>query len=106
MRQIPILSHIEIDQSKLVSWFDRVAKRVAALMQAWRHRFEVNQLAQLDDRALRDIGLTRGDVFAALEQPMDCDPSLKLSEWRDGGRSARMALRREANAAWRAPSVR
>ncbi len=43
---------------------------LARLMQglaAWRrHRAAVHQLADLDDRALRDIGLTRGQIRKAV----------------------------------------
>ena len=43
---------------------------LASLMQgfaAWRrHRIAVRQLADLDDRALRDIGLTRGEIRTAV----------------------------------------
>ena len=52
--------------------------RVLALVRALRHRGEVRQLAELDDRALKDIGLTRLDVLGALGEPMFKDPSTVL----------------------------
>lgn len=52
--------------------------RVLALVRALRHRGEVRQLAELDDRALKDIGLTRLDVIGALGEPMFKDPSTVL----------------------------
>lgn len=37
--------------------------RAAALLRAWRHRIrEREDLAQMDERLLKDIGLTRGDI--------------------------------------------
>ncbi|HEY8566828.1 MAG TPA: DUF1127 domain-containing protein [Beijerinckiaceae bacterium] len=57
----------------------RVAFRpVARVVQVLRHRGEVKQLADLDDRALADIGLTRSDVTRALNEPWLKDPSSVL----------------------------
>ena len=42
------------------------------------HRREVARLADLDDRALKDIGLLRSDVTAALDRPLGEDPSTLL----------------------------
>ena len=39
-----------------------------------RKRRRLQDLQQLDDRALTDIGLTRADVMAVLGQPMSVDP--------------------------------
>jgi uncharacterized protein YjiS (DUF1127 family) len=51
---------------------------IAAFVRALTHRREVHQLLDLDDRSLRDIGLTRDDVIGALAQPMAKDPSVVL----------------------------
>lgn len=41
-----------------------------ATLQQWRHRIrEREQLAGLDDRMLRDIGLTRGDAEFLINKP-------------------------------------
>ena len=45
----------------------------------WRNRKTVADLANLDDRALRDIGLTRADVRSALAVPAGGDPSRQLA---------------------------
>jgi uncharacterized protein YjiS (DUF1127 family) len=60
-------------------------KQVRRLGQALANRRAVSALHALDDRALKDIGLTRADVQAALLQPMTADPSVHLVALRDGG---------------------
>ena len=50
--------------------------RQAAL--ALKNRRQVTALAHLDDRLLKDIGLTRLDVVAALSSPLQHDPSRHL----------------------------
>lgn len=48
-----------------------------SMIRAWlkelRNRRELNQLLQKDDRLLRDVGLTRADVEAALSKPISMD---------------------------------
>ena len=57
----------------------RVALRPGLrVIQVLRHRGEVKQLTDLDDRALADIGLTRSDVARALNEPWLKDPSSVL----------------------------
>ena len=51
---------------------------MAALVRAITHRREVRTLLELDERSLRDIGLTRGDVIGALAQRLVKDPSVIL----------------------------
>jgi len=46
-----------------------------AWMRAMRHRASVRQLLDADEHMLRDIGLTRSDVRAALSGPPGSDPS-------------------------------
>jgi len=68
------------------AWWRFLARRVLfaacirglALARALRHRGEVRRLAELDERALNDIGLTRLDVVGALAQPIFKDPSTVL----------------------------
>jgi uncharacterized protein YjiS (DUF1127 family) len=50
-----------------------------------KNRLEVRSLHQLDDRALKDIGLMRSDVDAALSLPFHLDPSLHLVDVAGGG---------------------
>ena len=54
--------------------FRAVSRVVAAL----KNRRQVASLAGMDDRALKDIGLMRSDVRAALSSPFFVDPSLHL----------------------------
>jgi uncharacterized protein YjiS (DUF1127 family) len=53
------------------------AKAVAA-WKSVQNRRSVNRLLEFDDRMLRDIGLTRGDVDWALSARMSEDPSQRL----------------------------
>lgn len=48
------------------------------LVQALKHRREVKHLAEFDDRMLADIGLTRNDVWSALDEPFTRNPSWVL----------------------------
>ena len=54
-------------------------RRSGTVLRALRHRREVLRLADLDDRALKDIGLLRADVEGALLEPLYKDPSKVLS---------------------------
>jgi len=49
-----------------------------ATLRAIVNRRSVNTLAAWDDRMLKDIGLTRGDLDGALAQPWHRDPSREL----------------------------
>jgi uncharacterized protein YjiS (DUF1127 family) len=68
-----------------VSVVRRVLKVVA-------NRRAVNRLTQMDERQLKDIGLTRADVVGALAEPIYRDPSRCLAERTGGARS--LAARR------------
>jgi uncharacterized protein YjiS (DUF1127 family) len=60
-----------------------VFRRLALLATALKHRREVLRLADLDDRALKDIGLMRSDVEFALAERFFRDPSRVLvRSWR------------------------
>jgi uncharacterized protein YjiS (DUF1127 family) len=56
----------------------RILRQAMALVTALMHRREVSLLSDLDERALKDIGLTRSDVAAALAAPYHKDPSTIL----------------------------
>jgi len=47
-------------------------------IKAMEDRGQVRNLAELDDRALKDIGLMRGDVDGALAEPFYRKPTLVL----------------------------
>ncbi len=71
--------------STTASWEIVVRRAVAgallqlkAIARAMRHRREILGLAELDDRALKDIGLTRVEVAGALAEPFHKDPSRML----------------------------
>ena len=54
----------------------------ARIASALRNRLAVQRLGDLDDRALKDIGLVRSDVAGALATPLHVDPSKLLSDRR------------------------
>lgn len=55
-----------------------LARALTNLVVALKHRREVRHLAELDDRMLADIGLTRSDVTGALDEPLIRNPSWVL----------------------------
>jgi uncharacterized protein YjiS (DUF1127 family) len=58
---------------------------------ALKNRAEVRHLHELDDRALKDIGLMRTDIHAALDMPLYRDPSRHLVDVAGVTRSRRPA---------------
>lgn len=61
---------------------------LARAARLYRNHRAVRHLAMLDDHLLRDIGISRADVEAALSKPAWSDPSEELA--------ANHAMRREA----------
>lgn len=55
-----------------------IVRAVVGFARAVAHRQDVKHMLELDDRALKDIGLVRGDVLGALEAPLGRDPSVLL----------------------------
>jgi uncharacterized protein YjiS (DUF1127 family) len=68
--------------------------RVGKLARTLRNRREIRQLAELDERSLKDIGLTRSDVQGALAASLLSDPSLILGDiaGMEHGRTIRAAI--------------
>jgi uncharacterized protein YjiS (DUF1127 family) len=66
----------------------RFGRRVVT---AWRHRGDFVLLSSLDDRMLRDIGLTRGDLNDALAEPLWRDPTAVLVRRQRERRAVRFA---------------
>jgi uncharacterized protein YjiS (DUF1127 family) len=65
----------------------RAVRQFAA---AVKNRARVRELYELDDRALKDIGLMRTDIHAALDAPLHLDPSRHLADVAGGGRGQRL----------------
>jgi uncharacterized protein YjiS (DUF1127 family) len=57
-----------------------VAKRVSGVLRAMKHRHDAQMLAGLDERMLKDIGLTRSDLRDAYAEPIWRDPTAVLVE--------------------------
>jgi uncharacterized protein YjiS (DUF1127 family) len=67
------------------AWLAVVGRAVGALFRqishvltVLEHRREVRHLAELDERILKDIGLSRSDVESALLEPVFRNPSVLL----------------------------
>lgn len=71
---------------------------VGRLREAGEHRRVVHSLASLDDHMLRDIGLTRFDIAAALVEPALADGTLVLAARARELRQHQRALAQEAQA--------
>lgn len=56
----------------------QVVRSLTNLAKALRHRREIRHLAELDERMLKDIGLTPSDVSSALLEPLLRNPSWVL----------------------------
>ena len=68
------------------------------VVDTWRlasNRRSVAKLLEWDERMLRDIGLTRGDVCSVMALPNSQDPSYRLSELSGERRAALRAEARE-----------
>jgi uncharacterized protein YjiS (DUF1127 family) len=62
---VPLRERSNAPLAPSIRWLTRQAWRVADLILLWHQRArQRRQLACLSDRMLRDIGLTRADVFA------------------------------------------
>jgi uncharacterized protein YjiS (DUF1127 family) len=64
-------------------------RALAGFAKVMKNRLAVRELYQLDARALKDIGLVRSDVDAALDLPLHLDPSLHLVDISGGKRGRR-----------------
>jgi uncharacterized protein YjiS (DUF1127 family) len=73
------------------------AARIASLWRAVCNRRSVVKLLDWDERMLRDIGLTPGDVRAVLAAPLSDDPSYRLDAISAERREAMRARMRESH---------
>lgn len=55
-----------------------VAEGTVRYVRAYLNRRVAIGMMDLDERMLKDIGLTRGDVHAAIVGPADVDPTVRL----------------------------
>ena len=63
---------------RLLGSLGHAFRMIVAVLRAINHRRDVSRLLEMDDRALKDIGLVRSDVLGALAQPITKDPSTVL----------------------------
>jgi uncharacterized protein YjiS (DUF1127 family) len=74
----------------LAAWLAAIAARIA---RALSQRQALDEIARLDDRMLKDIGLLRGDIAAAESLPFGRDPIAYLAARRTAQKNARCASR-------------
>ena len=74
----------------LVAWFAAIAARYA---RAVSQRQALDEIARLNDRMLKDIGLLRGDIAVAESLPFGRDPIAYLAARRTAQKNARYANR-------------
>lgn len=72
-----------------------VRAAMKAVIIALSRRRIMGELGQLDDRMLRDIGLTRNDVQSAMTEPLFRDPTIQLVARAHESRVASRAAARE-----------
>ncbi|MEI2386339.1 DUF1127 domain-containing protein [Breoghania sp. JC706] len=77
----------------------RTALRLAAslamnMVRAYRARRTLSMLASQEDYMLRDIGVSRSDLYAALSTPATEDPSMVLARLADERQKAERSRRR------------
>lgn len=56
----------------------RMIGGIVALVRAWKNRSAFNRLSEMSEAELADIGLTRGDLHAAIDKAFASDPTAKL----------------------------
>jgi uncharacterized protein YjiS (DUF1127 family) len=94
-QEIPMTHHAGTGAEGSTFTAALVGIAVRAVREALRNlknRAEVRKLHNLDDRALKDIGLVRSDVDAALACSLTADPSQHLVAIAGGGRSIRRSV--------------
>jgi uncharacterized protein YjiS (DUF1127 family) len=77
------LSFTGLAASPLAAAFGVVEQTWTSVGRLWRaheNRRAVRDLKAYDERMLKDIGLTPGDVDAALDSPIGVDPSQHLRQ--------------------------
>ena len=58
---------------------EQATRSLVAFTKALKHRRQIRNLEEFDDRMLKDIGLTRGDVSSAVSEPLSRKPSWVLA---------------------------
>jgi uncharacterized protein YjiS (DUF1127 family) len=77
----------------LGSLIERLAAIATRYVRALSQRRALGELARLDERMLKDIGLFRGDIDAAESLPLRRDPIAFLASKRTARNNARFASR-------------
>lgn len=71
--------HIATTEPRYVTIYEHITgvlRRLAATRKLWLRRRAFLKLAELDERTLQDIGLSRADLYNAAELPLEMNASL------------------------------
>ncbi|MEC9369628.1 MAG: DUF1127 domain-containing protein [Pseudomonadota bacterium] len=80
----------------LGSWFSALFRQIGRFSELYMSKRSLLLLSRADDRMLKDIGVTRGDIDWALSQPWHVDGTVALAARIERRRSARRTARRIA----------
>jgi uncharacterized protein YjiS (DUF1127 family) len=92
---MPFPMQPDAQPSVLSTAIERAVAVITAAWTGWRNRRDIRQLVEFDDHALRDIGLTRCDLYSALASGPFEDPSRRLVVFAVERRAARLMQWRE-----------
>ncbi|UDL92110.1 DUF1127 domain-containing protein [Mesorhizobium sp. PAMC28654] len=56
----------------------RMVNTVSNFYRAWKNRRAFYRLGEMSDAELADIGLTRSDLYVAIDVPFGSDPTVRL----------------------------
>ncbi|MEM7377286.1 MAG: DUF1127 domain-containing protein [Pseudomonadota bacterium] len=77
------LNRVEIAPINTPHWLASAAtawRRMTETLRAWRRRRKLTQLHDLDDKMLRDIGVTRAELHRATRLPLSVNAAVELQK--------------------------
>ena len=86
--------------ARAVRHLQHLARVLRAVVDATVNRRDVTRMLDLDDRMLKDIGLTRNDVLGALGSRLAQDPSVLLRRRSVESRARQRAFEVETARRW------
>lgn len=75
----PIDLDLAVSRPPVPTFLTRLRLSAVRMVRTWRNRSAINQLQDLDDHRLLDIGLRRDDIATAMTSTYFADPGLHLT---------------------------